>query len=155
MGLFNKVKGAMNAVTGGGADVSIEYPTQPIVRGQPFPVKVTVRSTGGEVKSAGVFVDIDAKETGQVQANVHCSNCQRTINDNVRIHKETFDQKFPIGSAFVLGANETKVFEGQVTIPTSYQGTYQGSLQHQWRIRGRLEAFGNDPDSGYQTIVVK
>ena len=60
MGFLDKMKGAVSAVTGGGADVSIEYPMQPVKPGDTMHVKVTVMSTGGEIKSNGVYVDIQA-----------------------------------------------------------------------------------------------
>jgi sporulation-control protein spo0M len=155
MGLFDKLKGAVNAVTGGGADVSIEYPTGYIYRGQPFNVKVTVRSTGGEIKSEGVFVDVKAREEGKIVAKGTCPTCQQQVNADNNVNRETFDQQFPIAGAFTLQANETKVFEGQISLPTSYQPSYQGTLRHQWEMRGRLEAFGNDPDSGFRAINVQ
>ena len=62
MGFLDKMKGAVSAVTGGGADVSIEYPMQAMKIGDNMHVKVTVLSTGGEVKSNGIYVDIRAKE---------------------------------------------------------------------------------------------
>ncbi len=155
MGIMDKLKSAGKALTGGQADISIEYPTQPILRGQPFKVKITVRSTGGEVKSGGIYVDLMAQEIGNLSGNGRCATCQQSVHAPVKIHKHTFDQQFTIGPAFVLGANETKVFDGQITIPTNYQGTYQGSINHNWQIRGRMEAFGNDPDTGFQTLIVK
>jgi hypothetical protein len=155
MGFLDKLKSAGKALTGGQADISIEYQSQPIERGKPFNVKVTVRSTGGEVKSEGVYVDILARETGSLKGNGQCGGCQQSVEAPVKIDKTTFDQQFTIGSAFVLAENESKVFDGQVTLPAHLQGTYMGSVNHAWKLRGRLEAFGNDPDTGYQTIVVK
>jgi len=155
MGLFDKITGAVKAVTGGQADISMEFPTTPIVRGQPFNVKITVRSTGGEVKSEGVYVDVRALETGQISGSGTCASCQQSVNAPVKIDKKTFEQSFTVGGAFVLGSNETKVIDGQITIPTNYQGTYQGTLNHKWEMRGRLEAFGNDPDTSFKPFVVK
>lgn len=155
MGFLDKLKSAGKALTGGQADVSLEFPPQPVARGQPFKVRVTVRSTGGEVKSEGVYIDLMAREIGNLNGNGQCGTCQQSVSAPVKIDKETFNQQFTVGPAFVLGANETKVFDGQVTIPPNYQGTYMGSVNHNWQIRGRMEAFGNDPDTGFQTLIVK
>ena len=55
----------------------------------------------------------------------------------------------------MLAANETKVFEGVFVLPGGIQPSFQGkNASHQWTVRGRIEAFGNDPDSGYQPFRV-
>jgi len=155
MGFLDKMKGAVGAMTGGGADVSIEYPMQAVSPGETLHVKVTVMSTGGEIKSGGVFVDIHAKEHGDVWGSTRCEQCGHVDSKNkVRLSKTTIDQKMPIAPAFVLQPNERKEFEADIQLPHG-QGTYKGAVHHEWQIRGRLEAFGNDPDSGYKTFEVK
>jgi len=146
MGFLDKVKAAGSAMTGGSAKVSIEYPHQPMKPGDSLSVKVTVVSMGREVKSAGVFVDVHAAETGQVK----CNTCQKMVN----INHETVKQAIPIGPAFVLQPNESKTFEGTIQLPMG-QPTYNGQVRHQWSIRGRLDAFGNDPDSGFQVLELR
>ena len=146
MGFLDKMKGVGSAMTGGAARVSIEYPHQGLKPGDSLPVKVTVVSMGKEVKSSGVFVDIEAEETGQVKCK-HCGQMTQVKN-------ETIKQALPVGPAMVLQPNETKVFEQTIQIPMG-QPSYGGTVSHMWKIRGRLEAFGNDPDSGYQTLQVR
>lgn len=156
MGFLDKMKGAVSAVTGGGADVSIEYPMQSVKPGDTMHVKVTVMSTGGEIKSNGVYVDVQAREHGDITGSTRCESCgHMDSNARVRLSKETLDQKIPIAGAFVLQPNERKEFEADIQLPHG-QPTYHGrSVHHDWEIRGRLEAFGNDPDSGYKTFEVK
>ena len=72
----------------------------------------------------------------------------------VNLSKTTVDQSVPIAPAFVLQPNERKEFEADIQLPHG-QGTYKGVVHHEWQIRGRLEAFGNDPDSGFKTFEVK
>ena len=153
MGLLGKMK---NAVTGGAAKVSIEYPSEPLKPGDTLHVKVTVMSSGGEFKSKGVYVDLVGKEHGTVHGSSRCDKCgeyDRTAK--IMVDTKTYEQSLPFGGAMELKADETKVFEGDIQIPPNAQPSYQGSLRHEWLIRGRVEAFGNDPDSGYQTILVK
>ncbi len=145
MGFLDKMKSAASAVTGGAAKVSIEFPHQPLRAGDSMQVKVTVMSTGKEIKSSGVFVDIEARETGQIK----CAKCQQMVPINV----QTVKQSIPIGPAFVLQPGETKIFEASIQVPAG-QPTYNGNVRHEWKIRGRLEAFGNDPDSGFQPLEV-
>ncbi len=146
MGFLDKMKSAAQAMTGGAADVSIEYEHKPLKVGDELPVKVTVVSTGGEVKSNGVYVDLRAEERGDVR----CSQC----GQRAHVHEKTINQEIPIAPAFVLQPGETKVFEQVIRIPQG-QPTYRGIVSHEWEIRGRLEAFGNDPDSGFKRIEVK
>ncbi len=146
MGLLDKMKAAGGAIAGTSARVSIEYPLQPMKTGDSINVKVTVVSTGREVKSGGVFVDVQAMENGQVK----CKHCGQMT----QVQNETVKQSIPIGSAFVLQPNETKVFEANIQVPAG-QPSYNGQIRHEWKIRGRLDALGNDPDSGFKTIEIR
>lgn len=163
MGFFDALKGAVNAVTGGGAKVTIEVTPAMVMPGGTLTVKVTTTSTGSDVKSAGVFVDILGSEQVQAQ-DVHATprhaagQAHATAPGqryDVSLSRTTFEQSIQIAPALTLGAKETRVFTGQVTLPTNVQPSFQGQYcKHQWSIRGRLEAWGNDPDSGYQPIRV-
>ncbi|HVW02749.1 MAG TPA: sporulation protein [Planctomycetaceae bacterium] len=145
MGFFDKIKSMVNVVTGGAATVTIDYPQQLLYPGDQVPVKITATSTGQEVKSKGAFVDVLSFE------KVKFKHDKEEIDQS-----HTFvQQAFQIAPAFVLQPNETKVFEGQFQLPLSVLPTYSGKIaQHKCQIRGRIEAFGNDPDSGYIDIAV-
>jgi SpoOM protein len=150
MGFLDKLKGAVNAVTGGGAKVTLEYDPPNVLPGDTIRVKISVTSTGGEIKSKGVFVDLVGSE--------HAKLPKGTVpNHNADIHasQQSFSQEFQIAPELVLGKNETKLFEGSIKVPTSIQPTFQGTyVRHEWKIQGRLEAKGNDPDSGWKDIRV-
>lgn len=149
MGFFDKIKGAVNAVTGGGAKVLIEY--QPAVGfpGDWVRVRISAQSTGGEIKSKGVFVDLLGTE------QVRLREGEAGEHGHINGSKQTFAQEFQIAPAFVLAPNETKQWEGQFQLPAALQPSYQGAwAQHVWQVRGRIEAFGNDPDSGFQPFRV-
>jgi len=146
MGFLDKMKDMGSAMTGGAARVSIEYPHQPMRPGDSIQVTVTAVSTGKEVKSGGVYVDIHATEHGQVK----CKICQKMTS----VSNETVKQAISIAPAFVLQPNESKSFQATIQIPMG-NPSYNGTIRHEWKIRGRLDAFGNDPDSGFQTIEVR
>jgi sporulation-control protein spo0M len=146
MGFLDKMKDMGSAMTGGAARVSIEYPHQPMRPGDSIQVTVTAVSTGKEVKSGGVYVDIHATEQGQVK----CKTCQKMTS----VSNETVKQAISIAPAFVLQPNESKSFQATIQIPMG-NPSYNGTIRHEWKIRGRLDAFGNDPDSGFQTIEVR
>lgn len=150
MGFFDKIKGAMNAVTGGGAKVSLEFQPPIAHPGHPLHVRITVVSTGGEIKSKGVFVDLVGNEVIKLPKGT-------VANQAADIHatKASFQQEFQISPAFVLGANETKMFEGAIQLPPALEPSYTGALaKHEWKIQGRMEATGNDPDSGWLDIRI-
>ena len=148
MGLFDKLKGALNAVTGGAADVTIDYPRQAFL-GDTIAVKITARSTGAAVESKGVFVDLRGEE--QIEGDVTINNQRQHFNERL----QTLEQTFRIAEAFTLAASEHKTWEGTVTLPQDGQPTYEGvRARHHWTIRGRIEAFGNDPSSSYQDLRI-
>jgi hypothetical protein len=154
MGFLDKLKGAMQAVTGGGAKVTIEYSQGLLQPGMPLHVRVTATSTGRELKSGGCFLDVAGVETVQLKdvmpSNYHGAQPAQHVPVDVGTTADTFRQSFQIAGGFVLAPNETKVFEGQFVLPPGSQPTFQGkNSAHQWTVRGRVEAFGNDPDSGF------
>jgi hypothetical protein len=149
MGLLDKLKGAVQAVTGGAAKVTIEFSPSFLYPGDQVQVKITATSAGAEVKSKGAFVDlrgweeVKVKNTGPNQSGFSTTS------------SSTHDKAIQISGDFVLAPNETKTFEGQVQVPNGLQPTYNGpNAKHQWEIRGRIEAWGNDPDSGYKPLRV-
>jgi len=149
MGFFDKIKGAVNAVTGGGAKVTIEYNPPVAFPGEPIFVRITATSSGGEVKSGGIFVDVQGTE--HVALN---KGAAANVHEPIRVSNSTFSNAFPIAPGFVLAPNETKMFEGSFPFPHGMP-TYEGPCaEHEWSIRGRVEAFGNDPDSGFVPIRV-
>lgn len=155
MGVFDKLKAATQAMTGGAAKVSIAYPLQAVFPGEPMAIQITVMSSGGEVKSQGVFVDLVAQEHVTASENATCPRCQNKFSTPVREAKKTFEQSFPVAPAFVLSPGETRAFPVMLPVPSGAQPTYAGpQTHHEWKIRGRMQSFGNDPDSGFQVLRV-
>lgn len=120
MGFLGKMK---NAITGGGANVTIEYPSNTVKPGDKIHVKVSVTSTGNSVKTKGVFVDLKGEEHGSVTGSNRCDKCGDYDKVHVRFHNTTFDSAYPLSGAFTLGDNENKNFEGDITIPSNAQPT--------------------------------
>ncbi len=181
MGFFDKMKQGLKAVTGGAAKLTIEWAPKAVAPGQEVAVKIHIQSTGAEVKSKGVFVDFYGVETFLVPAaptkapvagtpvavasgvgspvaetdpagelSAEETEPQEPETDTKRI----CDKAFELCGPFVLGANESKELAGKVKIPNGLPTSSSEELGCHYRIRGRLEAFGNDPDSGYKTIAI-
>ncbi len=145
MGFLDKLKSAVNAVTGNAAKVSLEFQPAAGLAGEPVQVKITATSTGQELKSGGVFIDLRAVEKIKIKGGSMVG-----VPSDVDATNVHFNQQFPVAPAFVLAPNETKVFEGSFTLPANLQPSYATNLvQNTWEIRGRIEATGNDPDSGF------
>ena len=150
MGFLDKLKGAVNAVTGGGAKVTLEFSPATAFPGDPIRVKVSAQSTGAEIKSKGIFIDVHGTEHVQIKHNAVVG-----VNQDVNATKTSLEQSFQIAPEVVIAANETKLFEGTITLPPNLQPSYQGPFaRHECLIRARVEAFGNDPDSGFQPIRI-
>lgn len=150
MGFFDKIKSAMNAVTGNAAKVTLEFqPSGTLMPGDQVQVKVSATSTGQQVKSKGCYIDLTGVE------NVVLKPKTAQVDSEISVSKTAFDQAFQIAPEFVLGANESKVFEGQFTVPAGVQPSFTGTFTNfEWQIRGRIEAVGNDPDSGFKPVRV-
>jgi sporulation-control protein spo0M len=150
MGLFDKLKDVANLVTGGAAQVSIEYEPRVAFPGENVSVRITATSTGAQVKSGGVFVDLRAVETVRLPRGVATG-----VDQAIHTTHTSFEQQFSIAPAFTLAPNETKEFEGVVRLPSNMQPSFEGHYtQHEWSIRGRIEVTGNDPDSGFMVFRV-
>lgn len=156
MGVLDRLKSAGQAMTGGAAKVSIEYPLQAVFPGENMTVRITVVSAaGGEVKSQGVFVDLLATEHVSGSERATCPRCRNQFSTPVREAKKTFEQSFPVASAFVLAPGQSQTFEATLQVPGGAQPTYAGpQTHHDWKIRARMQSFGNDPDSGFQALRV-
>ncbi len=149
MGLLDKLKGAVHAVTGGAATVEIQY-AEKVAAGGSLAVKVTVTSKGAEIKSKGVYVDFEGVE----QIHIPKKEEQKFSEDYHRSLSHS-TQEFQLCGEFVLGAGASKTVEGVINVPPTLQPSFDGRwTKNLYQVRGRLEAKGNDPDSGYKPLRV-
>ncbi len=141
MGLLDKVKGALHAVTGGSTTVQFMFGPQILFPGEQVQIGISATSTGNQVQSKGVFIDLAGTELIDFT----------DANDNhIRHQERTFYREIQGAAPFVLAPGETKQFQITLLVPMELRPTFQGQLcRHQWQIRGRIEAFGNDPDTGW------
>jgi len=142
MGFFDKVK---SFVSGNAAKVTLE-----VGQGVAFPGEtVAVRVTGiaqSDFESGGVYIDLLAREKVELTTQQGAQ-----VNDT----ETTYSQEIMISGPFKLATGETRTFEGTVRLPPDVQPTYRGKgAKHDWEIRARFEARGNDPDSSFTTLRV-
>jgi len=145
MGLFDKIKSAANAVTGGAAKVSVQVP-QPRLR-EPFNVTVQATSTGQDVNYSKVYIKIEGVEQVEMKDK---------DNKNVSASGKTVDLIFTVAPAGVLPANESGEWSIDVELPQSATPEFKGQFtRHFYRIWAGLDTVGNDPDSGWQEITMQ
>ena len=150
MGFFDKIKGAVQAVTGGSAKVTVEFHPACGFPGEQVQVRVTATSTGGEVKYSGVWVDLQGVEEVRLKKGT-IQNVEQDIAKNNTTHTS----QHQIAGAGVIAAGQSAYFDGVLTLPANVQPSFDGALcDHGWGMRGRLDTFGNDPDSGFVVFRV-
>jgi sporulation-control protein spo0M len=147
---MSKLKSAVNTLTGGGAKVlvNVERPS----RAEPFTVKVNVKVADGELQVSRVYVRLSGLETAVVH---NIRQGQETFARDVTETATTFEQDFNIATAQTLQANQEYNWEAQIQLPQNAPPTYQGrNAKHEIRILAGLDTKGNDPDSGWITLMI-
>lgn len=141
MGILDKLKGALHAVTGGAANVQFLYGPQLLFPGERAELAVSAASAGQAVRSKGLFIDLCATEIVDF----------KDASDNpIRYQEQTFYREIQVAPPFTLAPGETRRFEVTFLVPAEARPSFHGKLcRHQWQIRARVEAFGNDPDTGW------
>ncbi len=173
MGFFDKLKKSIKVVTGGAAKVAIEWEPKMAVPGQVLAVKITLQSTGDEVKSKGVYVDFHGDETvpappkpkqeeppqyepapDPLPPSVNTDERETELEEDGTEDNRVCSETYSLCGPFVLAPNESKVVEGSVKLPQAIKPTSDEELGCHYVIRGRLEALGTDPSSGYKDIRI-
>jgi hypothetical protein len=148
MGIFDKIKGAVKAVTGSTAKITLEAPAT-LYPGEAVQVRITATSTGGEVKSKGVFIDLSCNEIIKFRS-ISVNN-----NEPIDFTDTVYEKEVKIAPEFVLAPNETKTWSVELPVPGDCKVTYEGkNCKNQWKLRGRIEAVGTDPASDWMDIRV-
>jgi hypothetical protein len=150
MGFFDKIRGAVHAVTGGAATVTIEFQPATAFPGESVSVRVTATAKANPIKGDGIFVDIRGVEEIRVRKGE-----SEVLTADLEINRTSLEQSFQISGPFEVGANAMAQWEGTIQIPGHAEPSFDGAIcDHGWGIRGRLSMFGNDPDSGFVTFRV-
>lgn len=150
MGFWDKVKSAGSALTGGSADVKVFVNGEPVL-GEPFHVTISAQMKG-DLKVNRIYLLMKAWE--EVKADgieIEYENGQQEIEREM-VHKivDTFNTEIDVDGAQELETGETYEWTVEVNVPTDYNGTYRGvHARHEWQLYAGLDAFGNDPDSGW------
>lgn len=148
MGLFDKVKGMVNKVTGGGATVTISMEGDKL--GEPVKVNITAVVKDAPLEIKKVYLRVHSVEKINIPKK-EVPNYTGTFDLN--IDKEVYTrQEFVVADAQTLEGGKTYNWSYDVTINSpdampSYFGKY---VSHEWEFYAGLDAKGNDPDSKWQ-----
>lgn len=148
MGLFDKIKAAKNAITGGAAKVYIS--STPVSLEDPFVVTVKAIIGDADVKADRVYLYVKSLEEISIEGyNIDIDDAA----DDVLHDEETLRIEMDVTGAQVLSANETYEWEAEVTLPSHAKPQYRGTnCKHVYYAYAGIDALGNDPDSGWVEI---
>lgn len=152
MGLWDTVKGAVRTMTGGSAKVTIEV--SEITLAQPFRVRVTALAEA-DVEVSSVYLKFRAIEHAEVRDVDYDYGDGSQRIEYVEGSYTTYSEKFEIAPKMKLTQGQTHSWDAELTLPEAANPTFDGHIiSHQWTVMAALDCFGNDPDSGWQTIQV-
>ena len=154
MGIFSKLK---NAISGGGATVTVEIGNAAV--GTEFPVTVRAQVGGSDIQISRVYVQLVGHE------EVRLRGVKRTerrgaelvdVDSDLERAETTFEANVTLSGAQTLAANSSHEWTGKLAIPAGLPPTFQGrNARHAWKVLAGLDCWGNDPDSGWQIIAVR
>jgi len=151
MGFFDKIKSAASAVTGGGATVTVQVPQ--VVRGQSADVAVQATAKK-DLEISGVYLEIRCREEADVR-DTDFDEKGGIDREIVRGRKTTWSTKVDIAGGQKLQEGEATSWEGTFTVPPSSAPSLRGQMVRvKWEVRAGLDAWGNDPDSGWREVEV-
>lgn len=151
MGFFDKVKAMKNAMTGGAAKVYLD--SDPVTFDEPFKVRIRVQVDDAPLKINRVYLYVKGEERVEVpdfdfEYDID-GNSHRT-SETVRASEETVDLDISVAEGQELEANESYEWEVEVELPSHAPAFYRGRFcEHVYTAYAGLDAFGNDPDSGW------
>jgi len=151
MGLFDKLKAAKNAITGGGATVTVEV-TQ-ATRGQEVAVKV-----GATAKAAMHIDKVYVLIRGQERAELKDTDWEggERHKEIIRGRRTSYETRVDLAEAQDLEEGQEYSWEGSFSVPYDAMPTVEGTMiSHKWEVQGGLDKKGNDPDSGWQQFEVR
>ncbi|MCA9565467.1 MAG: hypothetical protein KC561_18345 [Myxococcales bacterium] len=151
MGLFDKLKGMKNAVTGGGAKVTIEVGQG--TRGQDIPV--VVRAVGkANFQITSVYLLVRGMERIEIKDTDWDDG--RKTTETIRKTHATFEQRFEVAGAQTIEDGGEYAWEAVFQVPDTAFPSIKGRyIEHVWQVQAGLDAKGNDPDSGWLELHVK
>ena len=157
VGLFDKVRTLKNAITGGGAEVSLSAPA--LKRGESAEVSIKVQVEDAELEVDRIYLEIEGRETIEipdVDVTYESGDASDRVSETVTADSETTTLAITVAEKQTLAAGQAYDLTAEVTLPADALPPYRGKhCQHKYFIRAGLACFGNDPDSGWIELDVR
>lgn len=155
----DSLKSAWNFVTGMGANVALSLDESLVFPGSEVHVRAVVQSTGTEVITRGLMIDLEGTESIDPNA-VTALNFSAQPGAPARPFvlpndAATLRAAFRITDPFRLAPGESRTFTARVRVPANARPTYLGvHVKHTYRVRARLDVTGNDPTSDWRPLRI-
>lgn len=154
MGFFDKIKNAVNKITGGGATVTIAITGDKL--DQPIKVDITAVVKDAPLEISKVYLRVKSAELVSIPKKELPGDNQ---NFDLNLEKEMYKvEEFVVAQAQTLEAKQTYNWSYEITLKPNLnpRPTYIGQyVSHEWLFYAGLDAKGNDPDSGWQSHELK
>jgi len=160
MGLWDKLVKAKNYFTGGGAELVVEFASEPQLR-KPFNVNLYVRVKESDVEVDRIYLKVKNIEEVEVRVRVPKTQTGRpgevhrtpvgnsnTKNRTERQSHTIAEQEFILDEGVLLHANQEYDWNTEIVLPIDGVNSYAGkNAKIYWTIQAYLEKSGNDPNS--------
>jgi hypothetical protein len=151
-----------NSLTGGWADVQLVVPGV-VERGIAIAIQVRVKVKADPISINKVYVNIGCEERVDipdysVNEPGQPAGAEKSLAARLHIQKSEnlYQKELVLAPEQQLQANQDYSFDGTLQIPGELPASYHGkNCKIEWKICASLDMKGNDPDSGWQTIVVQ
>ena len=156
MGFLDTIRTLKNALTGGGAEVSIEV--APVTPGEEFEVVVRAQVANDDIDIDRVFLQIRGNEVIEipdVEVVKGSGEDEESVTETVTVVAETMALEVNVAAKQTLAANEEYEWRVTAELPSDALPHYRGThCEHAYTARASLDCFGNDPDSGWIQLDV-
>lgn len=149
MGFLNKLK---SAVTGGSATVSLEVDGD-VHRGDPATAHIRIEGNQ-DLEYNGIYLLVECHEEAKFEElEFEDGEIER---DTEHARRKVFSERFEIAEAGELSEGDEMELTATFTLPEDANPTLRGEIIfNTWRIQAAVDAFGNDPDSGWVEMTVR
>lgn len=155
MGLFTRIK---NYITGGAAEVGIVFEKNPTDGLSPVRVFVTAYARS-DCKASTVYLKWRAREIYKktVTTTTTDSDGQSTTTTRLETrHEDHHHQEITLAEDVALKQGSEARWLAELKLPMDAPPTYHGKdVYFKWEVFAGLSMPGNDPDSGWQEVVIR
>ena len=154
MGFFDKIKSAVNVVTGGAAEVNVSFGE--VKFGEPIELNISALAKS-DLKIEKVYLHLKGVEEVRIEDKDYQDKDgdgdREETRETIEKHFQTYEMEQVISGAQELENGQEYQWTTEIQIPDHLQAPYKGQYcSHTYKVFIGLDAFGNDPDTGWVNI---